>query len=476
VAQAQGITIQLLDVILAAATVPPQVRALAATCFKNCVAKRWKRVQTHAFAPAEKSQARVRCASCLFIPEPHIFRVVVATMAKMLRADWSADEWPDLLPNIVALASSADASSARRGMQALHAIVKELCTISLFSEKQRFTATSPHIAAVAAPAWQQLLPLVPSSAEAAESARTVAKIYKHALMRNAALAVPGGAVFSFFESCCQVVSFTSDICSGRTASAIHEQIIALTRTLFACMRACIKALPVQCSLILPNLAGACVQILVSCNTAHAVNDSAASLTCSAMSVLETIFYENIYKQGSVSRVTNDPVAKQQAEAAFGSFFTETTIGQLVELLACSYCNLSPAQLARWEESPEAFSNECDAQVGTLRYAVCAHTPPDPYASSATCCRLAAPFASSCNWPIDYQLQVCSLFNPGSTFLTFAWAVGACILELLKKVGAAISSCTDAGAVFRFLLPASLTFRRRRFCEYYLVRCNFGMCP
>ena len=97
-AQAHGITIQLLDVILAAATVPTQVRALAATCLKNCVAKRWKRVQTNAFAPAEKSQARVRCASCLFIPEPHIFRVVIAAMARMLRGDWSADECPDLLP------------------------------------------------------------------------------------------------------------------------------------------------------------------------------------------------------------------------------------------------------------------------------------------------------------------------------------------------------------------------------------------
>ena len=81
-----------------------------------------------------------------------------------------------------------------------------------------------------------------------------------------------------------------------------------------------------------------------------------------MLVLEKIFYENLYKVGSLSRVTSEAAAKQQAEAAFSTFFTETTIGQLVELLACSYCSLSPAQLARWEESPEAFSNECDAQV------------------------------------------------------------------------------------------------------------------
>jgi hypothetical protein len=108
VAQAHGCTVQLLDVILAADSVAPQVRALAATCLRNCVNKRWKKVQNHAITPAEKVQARARCTSCLLLADPAIFRVCIAATAKMLRSDWGADEWPDLLPNVVSLASSAD--------------------------------------------------------------------------------------------------------------------------------------------------------------------------------------------------------------------------------------------------------------------------------------------------------------------------------------------------------------------------------
>ncbi len=76
--------------------------------------------------------------------------------------------------------------------------------MSLHGEKQKLLAACPHIAAVVAPAWQQLLPLVPSSADAAAAARTVAKIYKHCLLKCAALAVAGGPVFAFLQSCCQV--------------------------------------------------------------------------------------------------------------------------------------------------------------------------------------------------------------------------------------------------------------------------------
>ena len=78
-------------------------------------------------------------------------------------------------------------------------------------------------------------------------------------------------------------------------------------------------------------------------------------------MLDAILVENLYRANSI-RVTCDPAAKQQAVAAFDSFFTRATVGQLVDSLASSYCSLSPAQLARWEESPEAFSNECDEQV------------------------------------------------------------------------------------------------------------------
>jgi hypothetical protein len=138
---------------------------------------------------------------------------------------------------------------------------------------------------------------------------------------------------------------------------------ALTRTLLSCVRAFIKALPLQCSPILPNLAGACVQLLVASARVQAVNDTAAALACRAISVLDAIIFENLFRPGSNTRVTGDPAAKQQAEAAFSAFFTDSTVSQLVDLLACSYCSLSPAQLARWEESPEEFSHECEAQVG-----------------------------------------------------------------------------------------------------------------
>ena len=362
-AQAHGCTIQLLHVIIAAATVPPHVRVLAATCFKNCIAKRWKKVQAHAISPDEKAQARVLCASCLLLPEPAIFRIVMAAAAKMLRSDWTSSEWPDLLPNVVSLASSPDPASARRGMQALYLLVRELSSMSTLSDRQKFVSACPQIAVIVAPAWQQLLPQVPSSAEVAEAARIVAKVYKHALMRSAALAVPGGPIFAFLESCCQICSFTSDICSGRAQCACTEQIMALTRTIFSCFRAFIKMLPVQCSTILRNLAGASVQLLVSCSHSHAyaINDAAASLASKSIAVLEAILVENLYRSNS-TRGTGDPAAKQQAVAAFDSFFTGATVGQLVDLLASSYCILTPAQLARWEQSPEVFSHEYDAQV------------------------------------------------------------------------------------------------------------------
>ena len=138
--------------------------------------------------------------------------------------------------------------------------------------------------------------------------------------------------------------------------------MALTRTVLSCFRAFLKALPLSCSPILPNLAGASVQLLVSCSHVHSVNDAAASLSCKAIAVLETILCESLYKANSNSRSTSDPAAKMQAVAAFDSFFTSATVGQLVDLLASSYCSLAPSQLARWDESPEAFSNECDSQV------------------------------------------------------------------------------------------------------------------
>ncbi len=368
-AQAHGCTIQLLHVIIAAATVPPHVRVLAATCFKNCIAKRWKKVQAHAISPDEKAQARVLCTSCLLLPEPAIFRIVMAAAAKMLRSDWTSSEWPDLLPNVVSLASSPDPASARRGMQALYLLVRELSSMSTLSERQKFVSTCPQIAAIVAPAWQQLLPQVPSSAEVAEAARIVAKVYKHALMRSPALAIPGGPIFAFLESCCQICSFTSDICSSRAQCACPEQIIALTGTIFSCFRAFIKCLPVQCSTVLPNLAGASVQLLVSCSHAHAINDAVASLACRAISVLETMLFEILYR-GNSTRLTCEPAVKQQAVAAFDSFFTGATVGQLVDLLASSYCSLLPTQLARWEESPEVFSHECDAQVCFRSSVIC----------------------------------------------------------------------------------------------------------
>jgi ankyrin repeat protein len=138
VAQAHGCAIQLLDVVIAAATVSPHVLALAATCLKTCIAKRWKKVQHHAITPDEKAQARVLCTSCLLLLEPALFRIVMAAAAKMLRTDWTASEWPDLLPNVISLASSPDPASARRGMQALHLLVRELSSMSLKSEKQNF--------------------------------------------------------------------------------------------------------------------------------------------------------------------------------------------------------------------------------------------------------------------------------------------------------------------------------------------------
>ncbi len=360
-AQAHGCTVQLLHVITATTTVPPHVRVLAATCFKNCIAKRWKKVQIYTITHDEKAQARVLCTSCLLLPEPAIFSIVMAAAAKMLRTDWTTGEWPDLLPNVISLASSPDPVSARRGMQALHLLVRELSSMPLNSEKQKFILACPHIAAITAPAWQQQLPHVLSSAEVAEAARTVAKVHKYTLVRSAALAVPGGPVFAFLESCFHICSFTSDLCSSRAQCTFPEQITALTRTIFSCFRAFIKSLPVQCSPILPNLAGASVQLLVSCSHAHAIKDTAAYLACRATAVLDAILFENLYRANS-TRVTCDPAAKQQAVAAFDSFFTGATVGQLVDLLASSYCSLSPAQLARWEESPEAFSNECDAQV------------------------------------------------------------------------------------------------------------------
>lgn len=67
----------------------------------------------------------------------------MAAISKMLRSDWNADEWPDLLPNVMSLASSVDAVSSRRGMQALYALVKELSSMSVFSEKQKFLAACP---------------------------------------------------------------------------------------------------------------------------------------------------------------------------------------------------------------------------------------------------------------------------------------------------------------------------------------------
>jgi hypothetical protein len=356
VTQAHGCAIRLLDVVIAAATVSPHVRALAATCLKTCIAKRWKKVQHHAITPDEKAQARALCSSCLLLPEPALFRIVMAAAAKMLRTDWTASEWPDLLPNVISLASSPDPASANRGMQALHLLVRELSSMSLKSEKESFILACPHIAAITAPAWLQQLPHVLSSAEAAEAARTVAKVHKHSLVRSAALAVPGGPVFAFLESCFQICSFTSDICSGRAQCTCPEQIIALTRTIFSCFRAFVKSLPVQCLPILPNLAGASVQLLVSCSHAHAINDAAASLACRAIVVLDAILCHR------VDSTRFNPAAQQQAVAAFDSFLTRATVGQLVDSLASSYCRLSPAQLARWEESPEAFSNECDEQV------------------------------------------------------------------------------------------------------------------
>lgn len=448
VAQGHGFTVQLLDVILAAATVPPQVRALAATCLKNCVIKRWKKSQQNPITPAEKVQARGRCISCIMLPESAIFRVVVAATAKILRADWTADEWPDLLPTVISLASSADAASSRRGMQALHALVKELSSMSLLSEKQKYIAACPQIAAVVVPAWQQILPLIASSAEAADAARTISKVYKHTLMRSAALSVPGGPVFAFLESCCQVISFASDICARRSQSAIHEQIFSLTRTMLSCLRAFIKSLPLQSCPILPNLAGACVQLLVSSSEVHTANDTVSSLVCKAIAVLEVIVYENLFKPGSSIRATIDPASKQQAEAAFGAFFTDSTVGQLVDLLACSYCSLSPAQLARWDESPEAFSNECDAQVCYFKHLWCVayvfHTERYvAFIQSRSPRHTTSPSITSRRYPI----------SSAGFYLIFLWkhlislAVGASVLELVKKVGAMITSCSDgSGAV------------------------------
>lgn len=465
VAQGHGFTIQLLDIILSPSSVPPQVRALAATCFKNCVSKRWKKSQLNPITPAEKVQARGRCISCVMLPESAIFRVVIAATAKILRADWTADEWPDLLPNVISLASAADSASSRRGMLALHALVKELSSMSLLSEKQKFIAACPQIAAVVVPAWQQILPLISSSAEAAEFARTIAKVYKHTLMRSAALSVPGGPVFAFLESCCQVASFAADICARRTQSAIHEQIFALSRTLLSCLRSFIKALPLQCTPVLPNLAGACVHLLVASGEMHSANDAVASLSCRAIAVLEVMVYENLFKPGSNTRVSVDPAAKQQAEAAFGTFFSDSTVSQLVHLLACDYCSLSPAQLARWEESPEAFSNECDAQVClwnfTLGPAQCfvfveAHF----YFARATCCLPQEPFASLFNWHTDYRLQV---FRLASQFFCYDFltlsAFGTGVLELVKKVAAVITSCCDGSGAGDMLHPQIQFFYR-----------------
>jgi hypothetical protein len=303
--------------------------------------------------------------SCLLLEDVSIFRVCVAAAAKMLRSDWPLDEWPEILPNVISLASSADPACARRGMHALYLLVKELNSMSALSERQKFVAVGPAIAAVIIPAWQQLLPHLPSSAEAAEALHVIAKVFKHSVTRCSGLTGPGGAVFSFLESCCQVSSFTADICSGRVQCPIYEKIFPLNRTQLSCMRACIKYLPVQVAPVLPNLAGACVQLLGACSKSHAVSDSVASLTCKAISVLETILYENVYTVGSAKyglSASLNPAQKQQAEAAFSAFFTDATVGQVVELLAVNYCSISPAQLARWSESPEAFSNEFDAQV------------------------------------------------------------------------------------------------------------------
>ena len=115
----------------------PGVRALAAVCLKNGVARGWR-------AAGAAERARVRGALLVLLPDedPVVAEHVALAAAKVARFDFPR-EWPDVFERVLGgLQAAAGSPAEAQYLLCLNHLLKELASKRLASDKQQFRAVA----------------------------------------------------------------------------------------------------------------------------------------------------------------------------------------------------------------------------------------------------------------------------------------------------------------------------------------------
>ncbi|KAI9205762.1 armadillo-type protein [Polychytrium aggregatum] len=138
-------------------SVDPKIRTLAIIYLKNGIEKYWRKTAKNPIAADEKSLIRSRLLGSFDEPTKQMSAQAALVMAKVARHDFPND-WPDLLHVLMGTVQAAVAEKPAPGLDAsrirliqqsalyhLHQVIKALSTKTLIASRQKFEQLAPEM-------------------------------------------------------------------------------------------------------------------------------------------------------------------------------------------------------------------------------------------------------------------------------------------------------------------------------------------
>ncbi|CRL05558.1 CLUMA_CG018181, isoform A [Clunio marinus] len=120
------------------------VRYMAILTLKNGIDRHWRKTQASAINPEEKSQIKSQLLSNFNEPRDQLAVQFAVTISKIARLDCPND-WPELMPILIARINSTNELEQKRSIQVLVQVVKQLSTRRLHHDRMMFEEFTSNI-------------------------------------------------------------------------------------------------------------------------------------------------------------------------------------------------------------------------------------------------------------------------------------------------------------------------------------------
>ncbi|KAI8924466.1 armadillo-type protein [Entophlyctis helioformis] len=360
-----------------------KVRSLAIIYLKNGIDKYWRKTAPNCVQPDEKQRIRARQLTMLDEPQKQLAVHQAVATAKMARVDFPTD-WPDLLHTLIPLVQTAFAAAPpltdailatqHNSLYTLHLVVKALCTKTLPASRRILLQLAPDIFRFVASVFYDRANLFVSSAQQVDAADP-----HHGLDSTLSLA-------RVALKCLRRL-----IIHGFTDFTAHPEAVDLFRNLVGYLRSFVQirqSLPKASNGVYATLSS--ISILIGKVYLGLAQDRIASFVLAPdglavvrfyWSLLETVprsaddeTMETIFIQSLrilklviknpafnvVSESHKDERMPQVISLLETQLFLPDNVVSLARLLVTKYIKLSDEDLASWENDPESYIQEEEA--------------------------------------------------------------------------------------------------------------------